>query len=62
MNSQKVIVVSGGNGGIGGAIIKKYLQENCIVVVLDIKDEIEQEEFKSNPNFKYIKTDVTKVN
>ena len=31
--SNSVVVVTGGSGGIGQALIKKYLQEGCFVTV-----------------------------
>ena len=29
--SNSVVVVTGGSGGIGQALIKKYLQEGCLL-------------------------------
>ena len=35
--SNSVVVVTGGSGGIGKAIIKKYLQEGCFVISADLE-------------------------
>ena len=32
-----VVVVTGGSGGIGQALIKKYLQEGCFVISADLE-------------------------
>ena len=35
--SNLVVVVTGGSGGIGKALIKKYLQEGCFVISADLE-------------------------
>jgi len=35
--SNSVVVVTGGSGGIGQALIKKYLQEGCFVISADLE-------------------------
>ena len=35
--SNSVVVVTGGSGGIGKALIKKYLQEGCFVISADLE-------------------------
>ena len=35
--SNSVVVVTGGSGGIGKAIIKKYLQDGCFVISADLE-------------------------
>ncbi len=36
--SNLVVVVTGGSGGIGKALIKKYLQEGCFVISTDLEN------------------------
>ena len=35
--SNSVVVVTGGSGGIGQALVKKYLQEGCFVISADLE-------------------------
>ena len=37
MMSNSVVVVTGGSGGIGQALVKKYLQEGCFVISADLE-------------------------
>lgn len=53
-----VTVITGGSGGIGTTVVRKFLKGNDKVIVLDI-NEIEDEQILVNKNFTYIKTDVT---
>ena len=34
---NSVVVVTGGSGGIGQALVKKYLQEGCFVISADLE-------------------------
>ena len=36
--NNSVVVVTGGSGGIGKALIKKYLKEGCFVISADLED------------------------
>ena len=35
--NNSVVVVTGGSGGIGQALIKKYIQEGCFVISADLE-------------------------
>lgn len=59
MKTNDIILITGAAGNIGKAVIKKYLENDCIVIATDIKDKINEEEFVNNPNFNYYKCDVT---
>ena len=48
--SNSVVVVTGGSGGIGQAIIKKYLQERCFVISADLENTSDNE----NKNFNFL--------
>jgi NAD(P)-dependent dehydrogenase (short-subunit alcohol dehydrogenase family) len=54
---KRVTVISGGSGGIGRSVVRRFL-ETDIVVVLDV-NTISDEKILDNPNFWFIKTDVT---
>ena len=60
----KIIVVTGGAGFLGRNLCKKLLENtyNKVICIdnLLIGREINIEEFKSNPNFKFLKFDITK--
>ena len=36
--NNSVVVVTGGSGGIGKALIKKYLQEGSFVISVDLEN------------------------
>jgi 3-oxoacyl-[acyl-carrier protein] reductase len=44
---NKVVIITGATGGIGGDIVAEFLREKAIVVCL-IRNELKMEEFKSN--------------
>ena len=52
--SNSVVVVTGGSGGIGQALIKKYLQEGCIVISADLEKNTD---FKDK-NFTFLQCNV----
>ena len=54
---NKITVISGGSGGIGRSVVRKFLEKDT-VIVLDI-NEINDERILKNENFYFIKTDVT---
>ena len=57
---EQVTVITGGNGGIGRSVIRKFLENGDKVIVLDIQD-LKDKKILSNKNFLFIKTDVTDV-
>lgn len=61
MNEKDIILVSGGEGNIAQATIKKYLDNDCIVIATDIKEECSNKEFINNPCYQYYQCDVTNV-
>ena len=42
--SNSVVIVTGGSGGIGKALIKKYIQEGCFVISADLEDTYDFED------------------
>ena len=52
--SISVVVVTGGSGGIGQALIKKYLQEGCFVISADLEKNTD---FKDK-NFSFLQCNV----
>lgn len=58
---KDIILISGGAGNIARAITKKYLEEDCIVMAIDIVPENSNKEFGSNPNYDYYQADVTDI-
>ena len=52
--SNLVVVVTGGSGGIGKALIKKYLQEGCFVISTDLDNTTNFE----HQNFSFFKCNV----
>ena len=59
--NKNITVITGGSGGIGRSVVRKFLKNDDIVLVLD-KNEIKNKEIIENPNFQFFKTDVTDVN
>lgn len=58
--TQNITVITGGNGGIGRSVIRKFLQNGDKIIVLDIQ-EIKDEKILNNKDFLFIKTDVTEA-
>lgn len=56
--TQNVTLITGGSGGIGRSVIRKFLENQDKVIVLDLQ-EIKDEKILNNENFLFIKTDVT---
>lgn len=62
MENKDIILITGGAGNIAKAVIKRYLDNECVVIATDIKDENLNSEFANNENYIYRKCDVTDVN
>jgi len=58
---KDIILLTGGAGNIATAITKKYLENDCIVIALDIVEENPNEEFYDNVNYDYYQVDVTDI-
>lgn len=58
--TQNVTLITGGSGGIGRSVIRKFLENQDKVIVLDLQ-EIKDEKILNNENFLFIKTDVTEA-
>eukprot|EP01080_Neovahlkampfia_damariscottae_P000156 gene156-4402_t len=59
---KPVTIITGGAKGLGKCIVQYLISKNYQVVAADIDEEagkILENEFKSNSNFKFIKTDVS---
>ena len=54
---NSVVVITGGNGGIGNIVVSKLLKEKSKVIVLDI-NESDNLNIKNNLDYEFIKTDV----
>lgn len=50
---KNVILITGGNGGIGRSVVKKFATNNNKVIVFDLNETVE------NENIEYMKVDVT---
>lgn len=61
MKNKDIVLITGGDGNIAQATIRKYLENDCIVIATDIKEKCSNEEFLNNPNYHYYKCDVTDV-
>ena len=61
MKEKDIVLITGGAGNIASATIKKYLENNCIVIATDIRDRELKGEFENNPNYEYYKCNVTNV-
>lgn len=55
---NNVTVITGGSGGIGRSVVRKFLGENDKVIVLD-RNEIKDEKILSHENFEFIQVDIT---
>lgn len=58
---KKVTVITGGSGGIGRSVVRKFLEENDRVIVLD-RNEIKDEKITSHENFEFMQIDITDFN
>ena len=56
--AKKITVITGGSGGIGRSVIRKFLDNEDKVIVLDIQ-KIKNEKILENEKFEFIKTDIT---
>jgi nucleoside-diphosphate-sugar epimerase len=64
MNTQRKILITGGAGNIGGALVKKLLQNqnNYVVVVDDLSTgNLSKLPETGTPNFKFIKANVNQI-
>lgn len=57
---QHITIITGGSGGIGRSVVRKFLENKDKVIVLDVS-EMKDDKIISNENFMFIKTDVTNV-
>lgn len=55
---NSVVVITGGNGGIGNVVVSDLLNRMAKVIVLDM-NEVNDSNIKNNPNYEFIKADVT---
>ncbi len=51
---NSVVVVTGGSGGIGQALVKKYLQEGCFVISADLEQNTDYDD----KNFSFLRCNV----
>lgn len=56
---KETVLITGGDGNIAQAIVRKYLQEGKRVIALDIKEKSSCEEFYQNENYDYYKVNLT---
>lgn len=56
--NQHITVITGGSGGIGRSVIRRFLENGDKVVVLDVQ-KIQCKEILEHENFNFIKVDVT---
>lgn len=61
MINKDVVLITGGAGNIAQAVINKYLENDCIVIATDIKEDCSNKQFTNNINYDYYKCDVTNV-
>ena len=62
---NKVVLITGGAGGIGSAVARKFLDEGASVMLVDINEEDLKKTSKAlddNSRLAYIKADVSKEN
>lgn len=59
--NKNIILIFGGDGKIAQAIVKKYLDINCVVIAVDKKEKNDNSEFNKNENYYYYSTDITNV-
>lgn len=53
-----ITLITGGSGGIGRSVVRKFLENQEKIIVLDL-NEIKDDKILSNKNFEFIKLDVT---
>ena len=58
---KKVTLITGGNGGIGRSVVRKFLENGDLVVVFDI-NKINNPDIVNNENYDFINVDVTNYN
>lgn len=59
--NKDIILIFGGDGKIAQEIVKKYLDNDCIVIAVDINKENKNKEFNENKNYYYYSVDITNV-
>lgn len=57
---ENITIITGGSGGIGRSVVRRFLENNDKVIVLDV-NEIKDKRILENKNFWQIKVDVTDV-
>lgn len=58
---KDIILITGGDGNIARSMVKKYLDNGCIVISADVREKSVDEELYKNENYEYYKVDVTNV-
>ena len=59
--NKDIILIFGGDGKIAKAMVKKYLDNNCIVIAVDKKLKSDTDSFYENSNYHYYCVDVTNI-
>lgn len=59
--NKDIILIFGGDGKIAKAIVKKYLDNNCVVIAVDKKEKSDTSSFYENSNYNYYCVDVTNI-
>lgn len=57
--NKEIILITGGDGKIAKAIVTKYLENGCIVIAIDRKENTDKREFLDNNNYEYYQADIT---
>lgn len=58
---KETVLITGGDGNIARAIVKKYLSQGKRVIALDVKPKSSCEEFYENENYDYYKVNLTNI-
>lgn len=56
---KDIILIFGGDGKIAQSVVQKYLDEDCIVIAVDLKEKSCNPNFYKNSNYYYYSVDVT---
>lgn len=58
---KETILITGGDGNIAQAIVKKYLSQGKRIIAFDIKPKSSCKEFYQNENYTYYRIDITNI-